>query len=173
MRQYEAFNIYEVAERGMNYITSMVDEKFDSLPYWYVQINENPAYARHVRVDDAELVASWYEAIVALEKIAGASPRSQLVKNGFKKHLLRSWGDKGLRYHEPYPWSNITHSSFHEMGWVLAGMNRLCFEEPGNTEAAAKTPTRSAHNPAGKDIFSWLLPWNTSPFASFIAAPTW
>lgn len=138
MRQYEAFNIYEVAERGMNYITSMVDEKFDYLPYWYVQINENPAYARHVRVDDAELVASWYEAIVALEKIIGPSPRSQVVKDGFKKHLLRSWGDKGLRYHEPYPWSNITHSSFHEMGWVMAGMNRLCFEEPGNIDAAAK-----------------------------------
>jgi hypothetical protein len=138
MRQYEVFDIYEVAARGMNYITSMVDDKFDYLPYWFIQINENPAYARHVRVDDAELVASWYEAIVALEKIVGPSPRSQAVKEGFKKHLLRSWGNAGLRYHEPYPWSNTTHSSFHEMGWVLAGMNRLCFENPANMEAEDK-----------------------------------
>jgi len=135
MRKYEAFNIYDVAARGMNYVTSMVDDKHDFLPYWFVQINENPAYARHVRVDDAELVASWYEAIVALEKIVGKTKRSEDVKNGFKKHLLRSWGEHGLRYHEPYPWSNTLHASFHEMGWVLAGMNRLCFEEPDNEEA--------------------------------------
>ncbi|MEK6797308.1 MAG: hypothetical protein AABZ39_21205 [Spirochaetota bacterium] len=139
MRRYEPFDIHAVAARGMNYITSMVDEAYDHLPYWFIQINESPAYARHVRVDDAELVASWYEAIVALEKMNGATERSNAVKGGLKRHLLRSWGPKSLRYHEPYPWSNTQHASFHEMGWVLAGMNQLCRDEPNNSDAYDKS----------------------------------
>lgn len=124
----------DVAAKGRNYITSMVDDKYDYLPYWYIMINESPAYAKHVRVDDAELVASWYEAIVDLQKILGKDDRSQAVEAGFKRHLLNSWGPKGLRYHEPFPWTNTQHSSFHEMGYVLNAMNLLQQEEPDNAE---------------------------------------
>ncbi len=133
-RQYECFDIYEVARKGMNYITSMVDEKYDYLPYWRVQINEVPAFAMHTKVDDSEIVASWYEAITSLEKIIGKTPRSTQVREGFKRHMLKSWGERGFRYHEPYPWSSAIHASFHELGWVLAGMNRLLIEEPDNKE---------------------------------------
>ena len=137
MPKYEKFDLKAVAKRGENYITSMVDDDYDYLPYWYVQINEIPAYARHVRVDDAELVASWYEAIVCTIRILGdeADERAYLVRDGLKRHLMKSWGENGLRFHEPYPWSNITHASFHEMGWILAGLNRVLEEEPNNEEA--------------------------------------
>lgn len=137
MPVYEKFDLKAVAKRGENYITGMVDENYDYLPYWYVQINENPAYARHVRVDDAELVASWYEAIVCTIRILGdeADEKAYKVRDGLKRHLMKSWGEKGLRFHEPYLWSNITHASFHEMGWILAGLNRVLEEEPDNAEA--------------------------------------
>ncbi len=135
MKTYEPFDLMDVARRGMNYLVSMVDERQDFLPYWYVQINQAPAYARHVRVDDAELVASWYEAVAALEKILGPDARSTAVKAGFKKHLLRSFGPKGLRYSEPYPWTHSINATFHEQGWVLAGLNRLLQDEPGCDEA--------------------------------------
>ncbi len=137
MKQYEKFDLKAVAKRGENYITTMVDEAYDYLPYWYIEINEKPAYARHVRVDDAELVASWYEAISCTIKILGeeASEKAHIVKEAFKRHLLKSWGEHGLRFHEPYSWSNIKHTSFHEMGWVLSGLNRLLEDEPDNAEA--------------------------------------
>lgn len=138
-RQYESFDIYQVARDGMNYITSMVDPKHDFLPYWRVQINEVPAFAMHTKVDDSEIVASWYEAITALEKIIGSTPRSTEVRAGLKRHMLKSWGEDGFRYHEPYPWSSAIHASFHELGWVLAGMNRLLIEEPDNTEAEMRS----------------------------------
>ena len=139
-KMYEKFDLKAVAKRGEQFIINMTDEKFDHLPYWYVQINENPAYARHVRVDDAELVASWYEAIVCCIAILGdeADRKAYEVRDGLKRHLMKSWGEHGLRFHEPYEWSNITHASFHEMGWVLAGMNRLMAEEPLNEEAAKR-----------------------------------
>ena len=70
--EYEKFDLIAIAERARNYLISMVDEKYDYLPYWFVQVNAAPAFARHVRVDDAELVASWYEAIVSIRKILGA-----------------------------------------------------------------------------------------------------
>ncbi len=134
-REYEAFDLTDVAAKGLNYVTSMTDEANDFLPYWYVGIHVAPAFARHVRVDDAELVASWYEAVVALQKILGRDERAQAAQAGFRKHLLDCWGPAGLRYHRDYPWSNTNHASFHEMGWVLAGLNRLCLEEPDNDQA--------------------------------------
>ena len=139
--QYEKFDLAALVKRGEQYIINMTDEAYDFLPYWYVQINENPAYARHVRVDDAELVASWYEAIVCSLRILGkdADEKAFKVRDGLKRHLLKSWGEKGLRFHEEYPWSNIKHASFHEMGWVLAGMNRLLEEEPDNKEAEKRS----------------------------------
>jgi hypothetical protein len=136
-RTYESFDILQVARDGMNYITSMVDPMHDYLPYWRVQIDEVPAFAMHTKVDDSEIVASWYEAITALEKIIGATPKSTEVRQGFKRHMLKSWGEDGLRYHEPYPWSSAIHASFHELGWVMSGMNRLLLEEPDNKQAEA------------------------------------
>ncbi len=134
MRRYEKFDIVDMAQKAQNYLTSMVDERYDYLPYWFIAINESPAWARHVRVDDAELVASWYEAIVCMRRMLGADDHALAVEEGFKKHLLRSWGPKGLRYHEDYPWSNTNHSSFHEMAYILAALNRWLEEEPDNED---------------------------------------
>ena len=134
MRRYEKFDIFDMARRAQNYLTHMVDERHDYLPYWFIAINEAPAWARHVRVDDAELVASWYEAIVCMRRMLGADDRALAVEAGFQKHLLRSWGPKGLRYHEDYPWSNTNHSAFHEMAYILSALNRWLEEEPGNAE---------------------------------------
>jgi len=133
MATYESFNLELLVRRAHNYLTSMIDAQYDFLPYWFVQINEVPAFARHVRVDDAELVASWYEALVCcmemLHTAAGAN-----VLAGFQRHLLKSWGAHGLRFHERYPWTNTMHSSFHEMGYVLAALNRWRAREPGHAE---------------------------------------
>jgi hypothetical protein len=131
---YEKFDLVAVTRRARNYLISMVDPEYDFLPYWFVQINENPAFARHVRVDDAELVASWYEAIVSVRNILGRDAEMDRVEAGFKRHLRKSWGPAGLRYHEPYPWSNTNHASFHEMAYILSALNRWLGEEPGERE---------------------------------------
>ena len=57
--EYEKFQPLQSAELALNYLTSMVDERYDYLPFWLIAAHENPAFARHCRVDDAELVASW------------------------------------------------------------------------------------------------------------------
>lgn len=136
MQRYEKFNLEQTIRHAENYLTSMVDEKLDYLPYWMIQTTEKPAFARHVRVDDAELVASWYEGLSCTMRILGdnASPKDREVLAGFRKHLMRSWGEHGLRFHEPYPWSNIIHSSFHEMAYVLSALNRVQEDDPENAE---------------------------------------
>ena len=42
------------------------------------------------------------------------------------------WGEHGLRFHEPYAWSNTIHSSFHEMAYILSALNRWRLREPDN-----------------------------------------
>ncbi len=45
------------------------------------------------------------------------------VEEGFKRHLFKHWGDDGLRYHAPYPWTHTIHHSFHEDSYILAGLD--------------------------------------------------
>ena len=47
----------------------MVDPAYDNLPYWLLLPNKKPAEAAHCRVDDAELVGSWYEGLVSAMRI--------------------------------------------------------------------------------------------------------
>ena len=61
--RYQKFDPALMARRSYNYLTRMVDEKEDNLPYWLILPNKKPAEAAHCRVDDAELVGSWYEGL--------------------------------------------------------------------------------------------------------------
>jgi len=135
--RYEKFQPLKNAELALDYLTNMVDAKCDYLPYWLVAPHENPAFAKHCRVDDAELVASWYEAIVAVRRMLGTDRGSE-VEDGFYRHLMKSWAECGLRFHEPYPWSHTNHSSFHEMSYVLSALNRRLANHPDDRRAAKR-----------------------------------
>lgn len=131
---YEKFEPLENAKLVLGYLTSMVDEKADNLPYWLVLPHKKPAEAAHCRVDDAELVGSWYEAIDAVRKML-KTEEGAAVQQSFYRHLMKSWGEHGLRFHEPYPWTHTNHSSFHEMGYILPALNRMLENDPGDQEA--------------------------------------
>ena len=60
---FKSFDPVNVAELAINYLTNMTDEANDYLPYWLVLPHKKPAEAAHCKVDDAELVASWFEGI--------------------------------------------------------------------------------------------------------------
>ncbi len=132
--KYEKFTPLENAKMAFNIITQMVDEKCDHLPYWLIIPHKKPAEAAHCRVDDAELVGSWYEGLDSLQEMLQTQDGAD-VKASFKRHLLKSWGEHGLRFHEDYPWSNTNHSSFHEMGYILPALNRIVEKDPDNKEA--------------------------------------
>ena len=128
---YEKFQPLKNAQLALNYLTRMVDDRCDFLPYWLVAPHESPAFAKHCRVDDAELVASWYEAIVAVQEMLGTD-EGAAVREGFRRHLMRSWGPHGLRFHHDYPWSHTNHSGFHEMAYIVSALNRWLEHEPDN-----------------------------------------
>ena len=136
--RYKKFEPLENAKMALNIITTMVDEKCDNLPYWLIIPHKKPAEASHCRVDDAELVGSWYEGLDSLQEMMETDEGSD-VKASFKRHLLKSWGEHGLRFHEDYPWSNTNHSSFHEMGYILPALNRIVEKDPDNAEAEMRS----------------------------------
>lgn len=138
MKRYKAFDLVACAQRTFNYITTMVDEKEDHLPYWLILPHKKPAEAAHCKVDDAELVGSWYEGLEDLQAILGTDEGSDVLES-FKRHLLKSWGEHGLRFSHPYPWARTIHSSFHEMGYILPAMNRLTKRYPDDEEIERRT----------------------------------
>lgn len=135
---YESFDPLKSAELVRHYITNMVDKAYDNLPYWLLLPNKKPAEAAHCRVDDAELVGSWYEGLVCAMRMLGGSEGEE-VKQSLRRHLMKSWGEHGLRFCEPYPWTHTVHSSFHEMGYILPALNLITEEYPDDGEAEKRT----------------------------------
>lgn len=131
---WEKFEPLKNAELVHGFLTSMVDKQYDNLPYWLILPNKKPAEAAHCRVDDAELVGSWYEAIDSTMKMLNTAAGED-VRQSFRRHLMKSWGEYGLRFHEDYPWTHTNHASFHEMGYILPAMNRITADYPEDEEA--------------------------------------
>ncbi len=130
---YEKFDLTRSAMLVRHYILNMVDPAQDCLPYWLVLPNKKPAEAAHCRVDDAELVGSWYEGLVCAMRILGDG-EGEPVRQALRRHLMRSWGEHGLRFCEKYPWTHTVHSSFHEMGYILPGLNMISEDHPDDEE---------------------------------------
>ena len=135
---YESFDLLKSAALVRHYITNMVDRAYDNLPYWLLLPNKKPAEAAHCRVDDAELVGSWYEGLVCAMRMLGSDEGDE-VKQSLRRHLMKSWGEHGLRFCEPYPWTHTVHSSFHEMGYILPALNLITEEYPEDEEAERRT----------------------------------
>lgn len=135
---YEKYDPLESARLVHHYITNMVDKAYDNLPYWLLLPNKKPAEAAHCRVDDAELVGSWYEGLTAAMEMLGTNGDDE-VKQSLRRHLMKSWGEHGLRFCEKYPWTHTVHSSFHEMGYILPALNKITEEYPEDEEAEKRT----------------------------------
>lgn len=135
---YEKYDPIESARLVHHYITNMVDKAYDNLPYWLLLPNKKPAEAAHCRVDDAELVGSWYEGLCAAMEMLGTQEGDD-VKQSLRRHLMKSWGEHGLRFCEKYPWTHTVHSSFHEMGYILPALNKITEEYPEDDEAEKRT----------------------------------
>lgn len=135
---YEKFDLLQSARLVHHYITNMVDPACDNLPYWLLLPNKKPAEAAHCRVDDAELVGSWYEGLVCCMQMLGTAEGDD-VKQSLRRHLMKSWGEHGLRFCEKYPWTHTVHASFHEMGYILPAMNLITAEYPEDAQAERRT----------------------------------
>jgi hypothetical protein len=130
------FDLMEHQKLCLNYLTRMVDPKLDNLPYWRLGFTSHPAFARHCRVDDAELVASWGEALIKVRQMLGCDEGKD-VEASFKRHVMNSWGESGLRYHEPHPWSKTIFCNIHEMSYVLSVL-ATWYEQTGEKEVLAR-----------------------------------
>lgn len=132
---FKQYDLKKDAELALGYIDGMTDRKYDYLPFWLTMPHKKPAEAEHCRVDDAELVGSWFEAVDSLIDILGQVGESKNLYDGFRAQVLSCWGEHGLRFHKKYPWTHTMHSSFHEMGYILPALNRLVKNDPHDTEA--------------------------------------
>lgn len=135
---FEKYDPIESAQLVHHYIVNMVDAAYDNLPYWLILPNKKPAEAAHCRVDDAELVGSWYEGLSAAMEMLDTKDGDD-VKQSLRRHLMKSWGEHGLRFCEDYVWTHTIHASFHEMGYILPAMNKITEEYPEDEEAERRT----------------------------------
>ena len=133
--KYQQYDLTENARLALNYIDGMTDRSYDYLPFWLTLPHKKPAEAEHCRVDDAELVGSWFEAVDSLIGILGNEGAAEELHKGLRAQVLSCWGEHGLRFHKKYPWTHTMHSSFHEMGYILPALNRMVRNNKDDKEA--------------------------------------
>ena len=133
--RYQQYDLKKDAALALNYIDGMTDRKYGYLPFWLTLPHKKPAEAEHCRVDDAELVGSWFEAVDSLIGILGKAGAAEELYEGLRSQVLSCFGEHGLRFHKKYSWTHTMHSSFHEMGYILPALNRMIRNNPDDAEA--------------------------------------
>lgn len=119
MKQYKKYNPMYYAKLSMNFLTKMTDEAQQNLPYWLVDLECSPARAQHCRVDDAEICASWAEAILLLEEMLGKEAGKDVLDN-LIAITLKGFHEDGLHYNNPYPWADHIFASMHEQAYIAS-----------------------------------------------------
>ncbi|MBO7299609.1 MAG: hypothetical protein J6V41_07390 [Kiritimatiellae bacterium] len=134
---FVAFNAIEHVEASLNYLTKMTDAKLGYLPYWFVSLSGGPAFAEHNRIDDAELVASWYEGISSAREILKTHNGAEVEQALYDKLIKEGWDSKtGLRFPIQRPWSpELTYCTIHEQAYVLSALVRAISIDPKDSSA--------------------------------------
>lgn len=134
---FVAFNAIEHVEASLNYLTKMTDAKLGHLPYWFVSLNSGPAFAEHNRIDDAELVASWYEGISSAREILNTHNGADVELALYDKLVKEGWDAKsGLRFPVKRPWSPaLTYCTIYEQAFVLSALVRAITLDPNDSTA--------------------------------------
>ena len=131
---YTAFEPLEHASLALNFLTQMTDPALDGLPYGLFAPLNNPPFAEHNRIDDAELVASWFEGISCCREMLGTNKGAD-VEEALGHLLLNQGWDaaSGLRFPTRRPWTpDLDYVLVPEMAAVLSALNRLCQASPGD-----------------------------------------
>jgi hypothetical protein len=137
--EYEAFHPKMNAKLALEFLFKLTDAECGYLPYGLVAPMHETPYAEHGRADDAELVASWFEAVSCLREILSMDCGVE-VEDGLRAHLLdEGWDERsGLRFPVRRPWSRgaADYALISEMADVLSALNRIV-EINGAGNAAA------------------------------------
>jgi hypothetical protein len=128
---YNKYSPLKQLELSFNYLTSMVDDKLNYLPYWLVEIDKNPAYARHCRCDDAEISASWAEALMLIRRVLGKEDKQEVL-DGLIEHTLKGFEEDGLHYHSNYPWTPRIFAAMHEQAYIASFLTTWYRETKNN-----------------------------------------
>jgi hypothetical protein len=130
---YETYNPLRYAKLSMNCFTSLVDERLDYLPYWLVNMGDDPAYAQHCRVDDAEICASWAEGLMLMQGMLGTKDGDEVLA-GLTRHTVKGFKADGLHYNSSFPWTDHIFASMHEQAYIASFLSTW-LEQTGNPEA--------------------------------------
>lgn len=138
--KYKRFDIQAQASLALDHLTGFVDPALDCLPYGQVVPFTGKPFAEHSRQDDAEFIASWFEAISCTREILSTT-RGKDVEDSLRKQLLETGWEKstGLRYPKRRPWTgDLDYCVLSEMSVVLSALNRMIELDPDDRQANAR-----------------------------------
>ncbi len=138
--EFKSFDPLEHASLSIDYLTQMTDPAFGNLPYGFVAPMHIPPFAEHGRMDDAELVASWYEGLSCAREVLGTSKGADVEESLYTQLVEAGWDfDSGLRFPVRRPWSGPTdYCVLSEMASVLSALNRAIEVDQKDKKAEAR-----------------------------------
>ena len=138
---FQPFDPLKQAGLSVDFLTAMTDRRLGFLPYGQIQPYGLNPFAEHVRQDDAEFAATWYEGLSCAREMLGTD-RGKDVEEALRAAVLdpACWEEEtGLRFPARRPWTGeYDYCALSEMGPVLSALNRMVERDPKDAEAAAR-----------------------------------
>lgn len=136
---FKTFEPLEHAMLSIDYLSQMTDSALNYLPYGFVSPMHTPPYAEHGRIDDAELVASWYEGLSCAREMLGTNKGADVEEALHQQLVNDGWDAKsGFRFPVKRAWSEAApYSLLSELALVLSALNRA-LEVDGKDKVAER-----------------------------------
>ena len=135
--EFKSFDPLEHASLSIDFLTQMTDASLQNLPYGFVSPLSSPPFAEHNRIDDAELIASWYEGLSCARELIGTSKGADVEENLYHQLVKTGWDDQShLRFPVRRPWSDdLDYCLISEMAIVLSALNRAVEVDAADKQA--------------------------------------
>lgn len=125
---FKSFEPLEHAMHAIDFLSQMTDPALNYLPYGFVSPMHVPPYAEHGRIDDAELVASWYMGLSCAREMLGTNKGADVEEALYQQLVEDGWDSKSrLRFPAKRAWSaeeEEVYCLLSECAVVLSALNR-------------------------------------------------
>ena len=120
-----------IASQAVHHYSSMLDEKYHNLPYFFTKLDAQESYAMHSEWDFGDATGRYLDSVILCEQMIGGETQVQ-TKDKLKEALRWMRSDKdGLFYRKATEWGVTGGAGMFDQRSAFLGLLSWYFEKKG------------------------------------------